>query len=368
LKSGDPSGRTVIDRRPASRRGIVPACLATIVLSLAGWRAISSSDVTGAPSLLKVTPATNENLPEAMRKDVPASVADLKSIESRVKEVVGRVSPAVVAVRIDGATGSGVIISADGYVLSAAHVCNEPNHDVRFFFPDGRTARGKTLGTNHDSDAGLMKITDEGPWPHAEVGDLERASPGDWVVAMGHPGGFDRQRSIVARLGRVIRLGSMLQTDCTIISGDSGGPLFDMYGRVIGIHSRISESAAANFHVPIDAYSGAWARLVKGENWGGRRPGSRSFVGARGVDHPEGCRLDRVEEDGPAFKAGLKTGDIVRKVNGDKINDYESFRQSIARSQPGDEIELDVKRDDQQLTVKVTVETRRGRGRGRFGP
>jgi len=327
---------------------------------------VTSEELPAAP---KPLPAKPENLPEAFRKDAPSSLDDLKSIEAHVENLVVRVSPAVVAVRVDGATGSGVVISEDGFVLCAAHVCNEPNRDVRFIFPDGKTASGKTLGTNHEMDAGLMKITDPGRWPRAAVGDLDPARLGEWVLALGHPGGFDRQRPVVVRLGRIIRLGSgALQTDCTIVSGDSGGPLFDMHGRVIGIHSRISDSAAANFRVPIGAYHASWDRLVKGDNWGGRRPGPRSFVGARGVDHPEGCRLERIEENSPAFKADLKVGDIVMKVNGQKIKDYGSFRQFVAGTKPGEELTLDIKRDDQETSVKLTVEERRWRGRGRTGP
>jgi len=315
------------------------------------------------------SPAKREDLPNAVRVEVPSSLDDLKSIELHVKNLVPRVSPAVVAVRVGGGTGGGVVISGEGLVLSAAHVCGEPNRDVLFTFPDGKTARGKTLGTNHEVDAGLMKITDPGQWPHVEMGDLTQARLGDWVLALGHPGGFEPQRPTVVRLGRIIRLGSSsLQTDCTLSGGDSGGPLFDMHGRVVGVHSRISDSAAANFHVPIGAYRRSWDRLVKGENWGGRGPGPRSFVGARGVDHPDGCQLERIEEGSPAFKADLKVGDIVTKVNGQKIKSFDSFRERVAEAKPGEELILEVKRDDKEMSVKVKVETRPRRDRGRFGP
>ena len=132
---------------------------------------------------------------------------------------------------------------------------------MRFTFPDGKTARGKTVGVNLDNDTGLMRITDRGPWPHADVGDLQQARVGDWVLALGHPGGFDLRRSLVVRLGRIIRMeADALQTDCTISPGDSGGPLFDMHGRVIGIHSAISSSLAENFHVAVTAFYDGWDR------------------------------------------------------------------------------------------------------------
>lgn len=283
-------------------------------------------------------------------------------MEQQIKDLVTRVAPAVVAVRVGWSTGTGVVISDDGLVLSAAHVCERPGREAHFTFPGGKTARGRTLGTDHELDAGLMKITDAGKWPHVGIGELHPVRLGDWVLGLGHPGGFDPQRPAVVRLGRIIRLSAdTLQTDCTLMAGDSGGPLFDMRGRVIGIHSRISESTAENFHVPICAYIEAWERLAKGESWGDSRP-PRPWVGARGVDDPEGCRLERISEGGPALKAGLKVGDIVTRINDQPVTDAAAFVEVVNRAKPGDELIFVVKRDGQELSVKVTVEARRRRG------
>jgi serine protease Do len=165
-------------------------------------------------------------------------------------------------VEIGNGSGSGVVISADGLVLTAGHVVDTPHRDVRFTFPDGKSAKVKSLGIADESDAGLLRITDAGPWPYVELGDLKEGHIGEWVLALGHPGGFDLKRSLVVRLGRIIRLESDgLQTDCTISPGDSGGPLFDMAGKVIGIHSFISTSAADNYHVPVTSFSGELERL-----------------------------------------------------------------------------------------------------------
>ncbi len=312
-------------------------------------------------------PTRRTDLPRAFRKDTPGSLDDLKAIEDHVKKVVARVSPSVVAVEVQGGSGSGVVITDDGLVLCAAHVCDSPDLDVLFTFPDGKTAKGKTLGTNHEMDAGLMRITDKGHWSHVDIGDIDRTRLGDWVLALGHPGGFDPQRSMVVRLGRIIRLASdMMQTDCTLIGGDSGGPLFDMHGRVVGIHSRISNSTAANFHVSIGAFQETWDRLAKGDDWG--RPVQEVWVGAWGLDHPEGCRLEIVNKNGPGERAGLKVGDVVTKFNGHELKGTESFKQSVTRTKPGQKVTLDIKRDAMELSVQVTVEPRRGFGGGRFGP
>ena len=114
-------------------------------------------------------------LPVAFGKESPASIADLKAMERQITNLVARVAPAVVFVQIGPVTGSGVVISEDGLVMTVAHVGERPNRDVRFVFPDGRSAKGKTLGSDHDMDSGLMKISDKGPWPHVTLGDLRHA-------------------------------------------------------------------------------------------------------------------------------------------------------------------------------------------------
>jgi serine protease Do len=222
------------------------------------------TQISASPAPPKPGAADRKALPAGFSKTIPASIANLKAMEEHVKALVKRVSPAVVAVEVGDGSGSGVVITADGLIVTAGHVCGGPNRDVSFTFPDGKIAHGKTLGVDLESDTGLMKITEPGPWPHVATGELEQAKLGNWVLALGHPGGFDLKRSLVARLGRIIRLApESLQTDCPISPGDSGGPLFDMYGRVIGIHSYISSSPADNFHVPITAYYDSWAMLVK---------------------------------------------------------------------------------------------------------
>lgn len=314
----------------------------------------------------KPEPSPAKSLPPAFAESVPGSLDSLRAMERHVEDLVRRVSPAVVGVRIGSSVGTGVVISEDGLVLCAAHVCGAPGRPVRFWFPDGRAARGETLGTNHEMDSALIKITDPGPWPWVPVAEAGRVRIGDWVMGMGHPGGFDAKRSEVVRLGRVLRRGNLLQTDCTLISGDSGGPLFDMQGHVVAIHSRISGSLAGNFHVPIDTYLLTWDRLARAENWGNERP---STIGVRAVDAPEGCRLERVNEDGPATEAGLRAGDIVLRIDGKAVSNAEDLARQVRETKPGAQLRLWVRRGDQELPFRVKVEERRGRsGRARPGP
>jgi serine protease Do len=205
-----------------------------------------------------------------------------------------------------------------------------------------------------------MRITDEGPWPHAAMGDLAQARAGDWVLALGHPGGFDLRRSLVVRLGRIIRIDEgALQTDCTISPGDSGGPLLDMHGRVIGIHSAISTLLAENFHVAISEFYDNWNVMAKSKETDEEADASRAYVGASGVNDDAGCRLIEVEENSPAARAGLKVGDVVLKVNGRDIKVSAAFQRWMSEATPGETLDLQIKRGDEVLSIKVRMETPR---------
>jgi serine protease Do len=190
------------------------------------------------------------------------------------------------------------------------------------------------------------------------MADAAEARVGQWVLALGHPGGFDPDRAIVARLGRILRTGLLLQTDCTLMAGDSGGPLFDMEGRVVGIHSRISESTSENFHVPIATYLETWDRLEEGQNWGGRPRFSFATIGVHAVDDADGCRVEDVTEGGPASKAGLAPGDVILRINGVLITDRRCLQDCVRQSNPGDALALLVRRHTAEIHFAVTVEAR----------
>ena len=346
-------------------------------LPTAGFAATASPPATpdaelrtnspAVPVVPQPGPARRSSLPQVFGKDAPASLADLKTIERHVKALTARVSPAVVAVEIGSGSGSGVVVSEDGLVLTAGHVCGAPGRNVVFSFPNGRRAKGKTLGVQHDSDTGLMKITDPGPWPHATMGELRQARAGDWVLALGHPGGFDLRRSLVVRLGRIIQLApDALQTDCTISPGDSGGPLFDMHGRIIGIHSAISPAVEDNFHVAVTCFYDGWKQLASGRGDEGETRALGIYFGATAVDDSAGCRLTTVDEGSPAARAGLKSGDVVRRVGDQPIAGAVSFQRWLAQAEPNATVSLQVKRGEAMLSLEVTVEAARRTRRGGF--
>lgn len=295
---------------------------------------------------------------------VPETVEDLEALEAKVAEVIKRATPATVCVQGGGGSGSGVIVSEDGYVLTAGHVAMEPGRRVVFVFPDGKRAMGRSLGINVGVDAGLMKITDEGPWPFVEMGKMKDVKPGAWVIAMGHPGGFDLERSVVARLGRVFRVrDTVIQTDCTIIGGDSGGPLFDLDGKVVGIHSRISTSLRQNYHAPISTFEQDWKRLAAGEVWNRTlartniRPGGPyiGVQGENGFEQGKGAKLARVYPDTPASTAGMRSGDIVVEIDGKTVASFGDLATLIGRLEPDDKVTIVVERKGEKLDLEIVI-------------
>ena len=221
------------------------------------------------PILLVATHlSADERAEQVLSQAVPRGVDDLRVMESVVTKIAKQVLPATVGVRLGGAEASGVVVTEDGYVLTASHVAGRPGRSVQIVFQDGRVARGKTLGMNPDVDGALIKIADKGPWEHAPLAP-EDAQPqaGDWCLAAGHPGGILPTRTPPLRFGRVIVANDfVIRTDCTISPGDSGGPLFDLQGRVIGVHSRISEDETDNLHVPAISFVKTWDKLKAGES------------------------------------------------------------------------------------------------------
>lgn len=304
----------------------------------------------------------NERLQSIFSGDAPKNRAELAAMQKHFQQLVQEVSSAVVGIQVGNSQGSGVIIDAEGHVLTAGHVVGEPNQEATFIFPDGKRVTGKTLGANNSIDSGMMQITEEGDWPYVEMGNSAKINTGQWVMAIGHPGGYMEGRTPVIRVGRVLtESSSAIQTDCVLVGGDSGGPLFDMSGQVIGINSRIGNDLSFNIHVPIDTYSDTWHRLVKAEKWGSqgqmvRDAGSgRPYIGvSRDADSGE-AKISDVTEGGPADKAGIKAGDTIVEFNNRRIVSFDSLVAAVLATQPGDEVKVVVKRNEETVNLMLTI-------------
>lgn len=299
------------------------------------------------------------------RATAPESVEELKALQSVVQKVVEKTSPCTVGIIIGMGAGSGVIVTEDGLVLTAAHVSGDPGKECTLILPDGKRVKGKTLGTDDKLDSGMIRITDKGPndgkWPFIPVGKSADLKKGQWLVSLGHPGGWKKDRPPVARLGQVQDANKdLIRSSCTLVGGDSGGPLFDLDGKVVGIHSRIGYTLSWNVHVPTDVFKTEWDRLVKGEQIGKPLKAATATIGvvfgtaADGAKR-DGVKVDEVTEDGPAAKAGLKDGDFITEFDGKEVATADDIRAILRKKKPDDEIEVVVKRGTKTMTKTITL-------------
>ncbi|MGI9240627.1 MAG: S1C family serine protease [Verrucomicrobiales bacterium] len=273
-------------------------------------------------------------------------------------KVLDNAKAATVGVESEG-SGSGVIISKDGYVLTAAHVSGEPDAELFIVLPDGTRVKAKSLGNKTFADAGLIKILEGENYPTAEMAKPGESMPGDWCFSLGHPGGFDEDRGVVLRVGRIIRRRTdTIQSDCKLLGGDSGGPLFDMQGRVIGIHSRIGASEDENFHVTVRAFHNDWEKMVAGEFMKEKAPSivrRGGFLGVQSTSTSRGVTISRVERRSPAYTAGLKPGDVITHIDGEEVASRAGFRKTVAGRSPQDQLNFTILRRSKELQVQVTL-------------
>jgi serine protease Do len=340
---------------------------------LAAAAAVFSLDTTRADEAKTFTPVPNAPdfskdppLPEAFDKKYPDGIEDLRAIQNQVKLVLKKVIPATVCVQVGSSSGSGVIVSEDGVILTAGHVSGKPDQSVTVIMPDGTRHKGKTLGNNKTIDSGMIKITDEGKYPFVELGKSADLKKGQWCIVTGHPGGYKEGRSPVVRVGHILELefkaqAAYVRTDCTLVGGDSGGPLFDMNGRVIGIHSRIGPQITSNMHVPVDTFRETWDRLVKSEAFGGVGLGygpsdsGQPYFGFQLDQVDKDCKIIDIVKDSPAEKAGLKIDDVIKKFDGKDVANVDLLRELFEKKKPNEEAMFEIQRGKETLKLKVVV-------------
>lgn len=333
-------------------------------------------------ALLFVTPAFAAELPkvaetikwETARITSPESVAEMKALQTRVKYVNQQALPSTVGILAGTGAGSGVIVSEDGLVLTAAHVIIRPRQQITFVLSDGTFVKGESLGVDapNNLDRGMARITGsppknatwpgakEGKWPVAELGKSADLKQNQWVVSMGHPGGPKQDRPPPVRTGRVgtktedVAKNRLLLTDCTLVGGDSGGPLFDLSGKVIGIHSQISLfSLEANMHVPIDKFRSEWERLLRGDTIGRK---TEAVLGITYEDQDKvGAKISEIVESSAAAKADLAVGDVILKFNGNPVKGASDITEMLSSYDPDEKVKLLIRRDTETLSVDLKL-------------
>lgn len=310
--------------------------------------------------LTNVSLFADTSAPAVFEKSQPENLQELKEIQKHVQELTKKLIPCTVGLQIGNASGSGVIIDKEGHVLTAGHVSGKPGQPVTIILHTGKKIKGKSLGANQGIDSGMVEITEKGDFPFVEMGTSADLKKGQWCLALGHPGGYHPGRSPVLRLGRILENGKfVLRTDCTLVGGDSGGPLFDVNGKVIGIHSRIGQSISTNLHVPVDTYRETWDRLVASESWGpnifGGGNTKRGYLGVTLDTDASGCKIKEVTAKSPADNAGLKIGDVIVSLDGKKMDNTDDLSSFLGNKRSGTEVAVQILRGSETLSFKVTL-------------
>lgn len=315
----------------------------------------------------------------ALALAAPAAGADeLEALQARIIAVSEHVKPSVVhieaIVKIDDrrnqVTGSGVIASEDGVILTNHHVV-ERAEKVTVSVPGRRTKYpAKILGTDKQTDLAVLRIEPEAKLPAAQFGDADAVKVGQWVLAVGNPYGLDGTVSfgIISAKGRNLGvedvLNDFIQTDAMIDLGSSGGPLVDLEGRVIGINSR-GQGRGIGFTIPIETALEVRRQIEHGgieRGWVGitMQPLDRDLARYFGVPDASGVVVNSVSAGSPAKAAGLEPGDLIVRFNGiaieaEKDEELGAFQRQVARIEPGETVAVEILRDAKPKKLSLTV-------------
>lgn len=266
--------------------------------------------------------------------------------------------------------GSGFIVDKRGYILTNNHVVGDADLiEVKLF--DGREFKAKVVGTDPQSDVAVIKIDADDDLPVLPLGDSDKVKVGEWVIAVGNPFGLSETVTVgvVSAKGRN-RIGindyeDFIQTDAAINPGNSGGPLINIRGEAIGMNTAIFSRSGGymgiGFAIPINMAKAVMKQLIeKGKvvrGWLGVviQEIDEDLAKSFGLEKPEGVLVAEVSEDSPAKRGGLKQGDIILQLNGQKVKDAGELRNKIALTPPGTKVRLLVLRDGEKKLLVVKI-------------
>lgn len=264
--------------------------------------------------------------------------------------------------------GSGFIVSSDGYILTNAHVVDGANV-VTVKLTDKREFKAKVVGADKQSDVAVLKI-DASNLPTVKIGDPRKSKVGQWVVAIGSPYGFDNTvtSGIISAKSRSLpneNYTPFIQTDVPVNPGNSGGPLFNLQGEVIGINSMIYSRTGGfqglSFAIPINEAIKVKDDILKTGHVSRGRLGvavqgmNQTLANSFGMQKPQGALVSSVDPGGPAAKAGVQPGDVILSVNGEAVGDSSDLPSQVAGLAPGSSATVQVWRDKATKDLKVTI-------------
>lgn len=265
------------------------------------------------------------------------------------------------------ALGSGFVISADGYIVTNNHVIDGAD-DIQIQFFDGHREKAKVVGIDKATDIALLKVDAAKPLPFVDFGDSSKMRVGDWVLAMGNPlgQGFSISAGIISAKGRTLNgtYDNFFQTDAAINRGNSGGPLFNMDGQVIGVNTAILSPNGGSIGIGFSMASNVVSKVV-GElkqyhsvrrGWLGVRiqDVTPDMADALGLPKASGAMVTDVPK-GPAKEAGMKSGDVIMKFDGTDVPDTRELVRQVANTAIGKKVQVVVFRDGKDHTLEVTL-------------
>ena len=332
----------------------------------------SFADLTEQLQPAVVNISTRQRIEVASRNTNPFAGTPFEDLFNQRRGGSGNAEPQF---REGQSLGSGFIISADGYVVTNNHVVNPPGQraeleEVTVTLPDGNEYEAEVVGTDPQSDLAVLKISRREPFPFVTFGDSRQARVGDWVIAIGNPFGLGGTvtSGIVSSVLRSAGGGAYdryLQTDASINRGNSGGPLFDMQGNVIGINNAIISptggSVGIGFAIPAETAEPIVDKLVRGveieRGYLGIQiqPVSDDVAASLGLRRNRGEIVQMVQPGEAAARAGIEPGDIVLTVNDREVTPDQTLSYLVANIAPGTTIPVEVIRDGQRRQINVTV-------------
>jgi putative serine protease PepD len=336
--------------------------------------AVAGAAIIGGVTGAVVTTAADDDTETVTTTATPSR--DVVATTSSLAELYKGVSPSVVEITTAGTaaspfgaprggTGTGWLYDADGHVVTNQHVV-DGTRQVTVQFHDGTEVQARVVGADGSTDVAVLQLEGDAP---SSVEPLTRGASqdleiGDPVVAIGSPFGLEGSLTagVVSGLGRTIEapdgfaIDDVVQTDAALNPGNSGGPLLDTRGQVVGMNAQIASESGSNsgigYAIPIETVESVVAELV--------RDGvvEHAYLGVELTDAEGGARIVTVRPDTPAAEAGLRNGDLVIRVGGEQIANGDDLRAAVNAREPGDELELEVRRGSDSETVTVELGTR----------
>jgi serine protease Do len=265
--------------------------------------------------------------------------------------------------------GSGFIISEDGYIVTNHHVIDDADK-IEVVMNDGNRYDARVRGIDSKTDIALLKIESDEPLPYVSFGDSDGADVGDWVVAVGNQFGLGGSATagIISARGRDIQAGpfdDFLQIDAPINRGNSGGPLFDTTGNVIGINTAIFSPSGGNvgigFAIPSNMAKGIVAELKNNgtvaRGWLGVeiQPVTEEIAASLGLEEAQGALVANVVKDSPASRSGFRVGDVILNMDGEPIDEFKDLPRLVASTSAGSKAKFKVFRDGREQQLKVVI-------------